>query len=100
RVGLTMREPELKLPPKPPSEKASAAAVGLALAWAAQIAETHALSPAVLATRDDVAALVRGGESRLREGWRHTLLGGDLEALLRGEKALALDEGRLTLTPR
>jgi hypothetical protein len=54
----------------------------------------------VLATRDDVAALVRGAESRLREGWRHTLLGADLEALLRGEKALALEAGQLVLSPR
>lgn len=98
--GLTLREPELRLPPRPPSEKASVAAVGLALAWAAQVAENHALSPTVLATRDDVAALVRGAESRLREGWRHALLGADLEALLRGEKALALDAGRLVLTSR
>lgn len=98
--GLELREPALRLPPKPPSEKASAAAVGLALAWAAQVAETCSLSPTVLATRDDVAALVRGADSRLREGWRHTLLGADLEALLRGEKALALEAGQLVLSAR
>ncbi len=98
--GLELKEPELRLPPKPPSERASAAAVALALAWATQVAESHRLSPTVLATRDDVAALVRGAESRLSSGWRHGLLGQDLEALLRGARALALEDGRLVLATR
>lgn len=97
--GLALREPALRLPPKPPRATVSAGAVALALAWVAEVAERHELAPAVLATRDDVIAL-RRGEGRLADGWRRRLVGDDLEALWRGETLVGLRDGALELVAR
>lgn len=65
------------------------------------LAERHTLNPAVVAGRKDLEALVAGEENcKLREGWRYHLVGGELEALLRGEHQLRVDDCRLRLEPR
>ncbi|WP_221047926.1 ribonuclease D [Methylogaea oryzae] len=65
------------------------------------LAERHTLNPAVVAGRKDLEALVAGEQNcKLREGWRHHLVGAELEALLRGEHDLRVVAGRLRLEPR
>lgn len=62
------------------------------------LAERHTLNPAVVAGRKDLEALVAGEKNcKLREGWRYHLVGAELEALLRGEHQLRVDDGRLRL---
>lgn len=65
------------------------------------LAERHTLNPAVVAGRKDLEALAAGEEDcKLREGWRYHLVGAELEALLRGEHALRVQDGRLCLESR
>ncbi|MEM1417620.1 MAG: hypothetical protein AAGH15_22170, partial [Myxococcota bacterium] len=97
RAGLEMPRDALRLPPRPPRDLASAASVALAQAWVAQVARSHGLDAAILATRDEVASFARGAESRLGKGWRHELAGKDVAALLAGEVALALRDDELWL---
>lgn len=61
---------------------------GAEQAWLERMTEAvkrraHALgvSPAVLATRRDLVALVRGGDSPLMRGWRREVIGAELAAL-------------------
>lgn len=65
------------------------------------LAERHTLNPSVVAGRKDLEALAAGEEHcKLREGWRYHLVGAELEALLRGEHALRVEDGRLRLEAR
>jgi ribonuclease D len=62
-------------------------------------AKEHDVAPTLLATRDDLERFA-GGErdgSPLASGWRHTLVGSELEALLNGEIALSVGKGRVTV---
>ncbi|MEO0323968.1 MAG: HRDC domain-containing protein, partial [Myxococcota bacterium] len=97
REGLALRGEALRLPPRPPRDLASPAAVALAQAWVAQVARREGLDPAILASRDEVARFARGVESRLGSGWRHTLAGADVAALLAGKVALVLRDEALWL---
>jgi ribonuclease D len=59
-------------------------------------AEENLLTPATLATRSDLEALLGGdGECRLLKGWRCSMVGRDLQALLRGEVLLKVENGCL-----
>ncbi|MEM7092889.1 MAG: ribonuclease D [Actinomycetota bacterium] len=76
-------------------------AVTLIAAWMAQYAEDLKLDPAMLGSRSDIEEFVRGGESRLGEGWRHDLVGAPMAALLAGEAAVAFDgDGRVVVEQR
>lgn len=62
-------------------------------------AEEHDLNPAVLATRKDLEHLVSGDENaRLLNGWRHNLVGHDLERLLKGQATLSVEQGKLRMS--
>jgi len=76
--------------------------VTLVTAWIAQLARDNQLDPALLATRADVEALLKGDtETRVRYGWRAELVGGPIEKLVSGEAAVAFDgDGRLVLEAR
>ena len=60
------------------------------------IAEQHQLSPLAIASRKELEKLVRGEtDCILHEGWRQSLAGQTLKALLRGEQQLAVRDGKL-----
>ncbi|NLA35227.1 MAG: hypothetical protein GX868_06005 [Actinobacteria bacterium] len=67
-------------------------AVPLVTAWVAQLAKSESIDPALLATRSDLEAFLRGDEDcRLTRGWRGMLVGEPLRRLIAGEVALAFD---------
>ena len=77
-------------------------AVALVSAWVAQLASEVRIDPALLGTRADIEALVRGDESaRLNHGWRAQVAGEPIRRLMSGDAALAFDkEGGLVLEER
>jgi ribonuclease D len=69
-------------------------AVTLVSAWVGQLAHELEIDPALLATRADVEALLRGDEdARLASGWRSALVGEPVRRLVAGEIALAFSSG-------
>jgi ribonuclease D len=74
-------------------------AVTLVSAWVAQLARDERLDPALLATRADIVAFLRGDDdARLSSGWRNELVGDGIRRLVGGEAGLTFDpEGRLRL---
>lgn len=92
-------------PPRPPKRPRDAQdlrpAVALVAAWVNQLARDRALDPALLATRADVEALVRGDDdARLATGWRAELAGGPIRRLVAGDAALAFENGAVVLEER
>jgi len=76
-------------------------AVALVAAWVNQVARDRDLDPALLATRADVEALVRGDDdARLASGWRADLAGGPIRRLVSGDAALAFEGGSVVLEER
>lgn len=93
--GRELSRDALREPPKHGDDPGLDAAVGLLAGWAAQVAAGEQLDPRLLATRDDVKAIVNGRASRLDDGWRAEMIGEDLHALVRGEAVVRLvDDGR------
>jgi ribonuclease D len=92
-VGRSMDRSELRSPPKHGDDSALDAAVGLLTGWAAQVASGERVDARLLATRDDVKALINGRPSRLDDGWRASMLGDDLHALVQGDATVRLVEG-------
>jgi ribonuclease D len=76
-------------------------AASLLSAWIAQYANELELDPALLGTRSDVEALLRGEPSRLSEGWRNDLAGEPIRRLVAGDASLAFaGGGKLLLESR
>lgn len=77
-------------------------AVPLVSAWVGQLARDLEIELALLATRADLEALLRGDPTaRLARGWRAELVGEPIRRLLAGEVALAFERsGGLVLEPR
>lgn len=77
-------------------------AVALIAAWLSQYASDRKLDPALVGSRADLEALLRGDEeARLASGWRADLVGKQIRRLVDGDGALAFDgEGRLVLEAR
>lgn len=97
------------LPPEavvvPPSDEVPRElrpAVALAAAWLSQVAKDEEIDAALLATRADLAAYLRGDpDVRLARGWRAAMGGAALSALVGGTAALAFDgHGGLVLEAR
>jgi ribonuclease D len=74
-------------------------AVTLVSAWVSEVARTQKIDTALLATRADLIALLRGDEdARLAHGWRAELLGDGIKRLVEGRAGLTFDgRGGLTL---
>jgi len=92
-------------PPRPNRPKENGKdlrpAVALVAAWVNQLAHDQALDPALLATRADVEALVRGDEdARLASGWRGEMAGEPITRLVAGDVALAFEDGKVVLEER
>jgi ribonuclease D len=100
--GEQMDRAELREPPRHGDDPALDAAVGLLTGWAAQVAAGEQVDARLLATREDVKALVNDRPSRLDDGWRAAMVGADLHALVQGEAVMRLVGGgrRLSLERR
>ena len=94
RQVASVAQPEL------PSELRPA--VPLVSAWVSQVARDLQIELAILATRADLEALLRGDpDARLAHGWRADTVGEPIRRLLDGEVALAFERrGGLRLEPR
>ena len=67
-------------------------AVTLVSAWVSEVARTEEIDASLLATRQDIIDYLRGDSvARLARGWRHLLLGSQLESLLSGRAGLSFD---------
>lgn len=67
-------------------------AITLISAWVSQVAKNERIDTTMLATRNDLIALVSGdGNARLRHGWREVLLGEGIARLLDGTAGLTFD---------
>jgi ribonuclease D len=92
-------------PATPPSaddlERTLRPAVALISAWISQLARDESIDTALLATRADLVAFLRGDQdARLANGWRAELLGDGIRSLIAGESGLTFDgQGRLQLIP-
>jgi ribonuclease D len=77
-------------------------AVGLVSSWVSQLARDEDLDTALLATRSDLEALLRGDpDCRLATGWRAELVGEPIRRLVSGRASLAFDrDGGLVLEDR
>jgi ribonuclease D len=61
----------------------------------------HSLHPSVLASRKDLARLVQGDSGTgLLQGWRRTLIGAELQAILQGERTLRVEQGMVRVGER
>ena len=67
-------------------------AVTLVSAWVGQLAKDERLDPALLATRADIVAFLRGDDdARLGTVWRDDLVGDGIRRLFGGEAGLTFD---------
>jgi ribonuclease D len=100
--GRRLTEAELELPPTDEVSRELRPAVALAAAWVSQLARNERIDAAVLATRADLVAYLRGDpRARLRHGWRAAMVGEQLGRLVGGEAALAFDgQGGLLIEAR
>jgi ribonuclease D len=90
-----------RAPRRPADKQDLRPAVALVAAWVNQVARDRALDPALLATRADVEALVRGDDdARLATGWRAAVAGGPIRRLVSGDAALAFEDGAVILEER
>jgi ribonuclease D len=74
-------------------------AVTLVSAWISQVARDSRIDTALLATRADLVAVIRGDpDARLSHGWRQSLVGDGVARLMDGRSALTFDgKGSLKL---
>jgi ribonuclease D len=88
--------------PPPEIDRALRPAVTLVSAWISQLARDLEIDTALLATRADLEALLRGDEdARLAVGWRAEIVGEPIRKLVSGEAALAFaGQGQLVLEER
>lgn len=95
-------EPPTRRTPAPDQEldRKLRPAVALVSAWVAQLARSHGIDTALLATRSDIEDLLVSGTGRLTDGWRAELVGGPVRDLVDGRAALAFDGDGLVLEPR
>jgi ribonuclease D len=90
--GLALPNERLRLPPTDDTERRLRPAITLASAWMAQVASDLDLDTALLASRADIVALLRGDDdARLATGWRNELAGEPVRRLVSGSAALAFD---------
>lgn len=94
RAGLDLDQAELRLPPVDDLDRRLRPAATLASAWVGQRAAELRIDAALVATRADLHALLRGDpEARLGQGWRAEVLGRPLRQLISGQAAVALGRG-------
>ena len=80
-----------------PLSHQQAAMVDLLSAALRLIADQHQLSPQAIGTHKELAKLVRGESCGLLEGWRKTIAGDPLQAILHGKQQLHNENGQLCI---
>ena len=99
--GRSLPASRLRRAPAEELDRSLRPAVALVSAWVAQLAMTVEVDAAMLATRADLQAFLRGDRgARLATGWRNELVGAAVRQLADGKAALVLDDGRLRLEAR
>lgn len=100
--GRHLTAEQIAVPPTDEVPRELRPAVALAAAWLAQVARNEEVDAALLATRSDLAAYLRGDPAvRLARGWRAAMAGTHLRSLVEGGAALAFDgRGGLLLEER
>ena len=100
--GLALDKDELRIPPTGDIDRDLRPAVTLVSAWISQLSRQLHIDTMLLATRNDVEALLRGDENaRLTRGWRADVVGQDIRRLVEGRAALSFDgHGGLVLEDR
>jgi ribonuclease D len=94
---------EVEPPPVPDAadelDRSKRPAITLVSAWVSQVARDARVDTALLATRADLVAFIRGDpDARLASGWRAELVGDGLRRLMAGEAGLTFDgKGSLKL---
>jgi ribonuclease D len=86
----------------PELDRALRPAVALVTAWVSQLGRDLEIDPSLLATRNDIEAVLRGDDdARLAIGWRSEVMGQPIRDLVEGRAALAFEgDGRLVLEAR
>jgi len=92
-AGRAMPESAQRLPVKVDDGPELDAAVALLVAYVAELAASKQIERQLVATRDDVKALVYGRPGRLDHGWRAAIAGDGLRRLLAGEAVVRLVDG-------
>ena len=100
--GLALDKDDVRLPPTGDVDRDLRPAVTLVSAWISQLSRKLGIDTMLLATRNDVEALLRGDEhARLTSGWRADVVGQDIRKLVEGRAALSFDgQGGLVLEDR
>ncbi|HET7487324.1 MAG TPA: HRDC domain-containing protein [Acidimicrobiales bacterium] len=99
--GRALPPEAVRRPPIDDLDRSLRPAVALVSAWVAQLSSDLEVDAALLATRADVQAFLRGDDgARLSTGWRHQLVGEPVRRLVEGEAALAFQGGHLVLEDR
>ena len=100
--GMSLTRDELRLPPTGDVDRDLRPAVTLVSAWISQLSRRLGIDTMLVATRNDVEALLRGDENaRLTRGWRADVVGQDIRKLVAGRAALSFDgHGGLVLEDR
>lgn len=76
------------------------ALLDLLAVWLHGVSSKHGVAERLLASKDDLDALLRGADCPVNHGWRYELFGRDAKALLNGELALTVHPKRgLRLVP-
>jgi ribonuclease D len=102
REGLAMPRERYRLPPAGDVDRGLRPAVTLVSAWISQLSRDLGVDTALLATRGDLEALLRGDPgARLAHGWRAAAIGDAVRGLVDGKAALAFEgAGQLVLEDR
>ena len=98
--GRDLSPKQIRLPPDDDLPGHLQPLATLISAWVAQQSRDLSIDAALLATRNDIEALLRRApDSRLEVGWRAELIGSTVGRLVAGGAAVAFD-GRLVLVDR
>ena len=93
--GKELDRAAIRMPPSDELDRNLRPAVTLVSAWVAQLSQELRIDTAMLATRSDLLALLRGDDdARLARGWRAGLVGDRIRQLVDGRAALAFRPGR------
>ncbi len=103
-ILAAVAEGQLAEPPPVPDageevDRTKRPAITLVSAWVSQVARDARIDTALLATRADLVAVIRGDpDARLAHGWRAELIGDGIARLMDGRAALTFDgKGSLLL---
>ncbi|MBN2841134.1 MAG: HRDC domain-containing protein, partial [Coriobacteriia bacterium] len=102
REGMAVPDDELPRLPKRDRVPADAQPVADLLSAVLRVrAREHGVAPSLIASRDDLERFVSGDREGhpLSSGWRHTLVGAELAAIVEGSISVRVVKGKLTLTP-